>query len=127
MTHPNAELVRRLFGAFGNDAKQISAAFDRDVLWRVPGDTAMSGEYRGRRDVVDFLRRTGSETGGTYRSQLHTVFADDDWGLAVYRARGTRNGVDLDVEQALVFKFDDGMITEVTAVPLDSAFDAFWS
>ena len=127
MTHPNAALVRRLFGAFGNDAKQISATFDRDVLWRVPGDTAMSGVYRGRRDVVDFLRRTGLETGGTYRSRLHTVFADDDWGLAVYRAWGTRNGIDLDVEQALVFKFGDGMITEVTAVPLDSAFDAFWA
>ena len=127
MTHPNAKLVRRLFGAFGNDAKQISATFDRDVLWRVPGNTVMSGEYRGRRDVVDFLRRTGLETGGTYRSQLHTVFADDEWGLAVYRARGTRNGIDLDVEQALLFKFDDGAIAEVTAVPLDSAFDAFWS
>jgi uncharacterized protein len=127
VTHPNAELVRRLFGAFGNDAMQISATFDRDVLWRVPGNTVMSGEYRGRRDVVDFLRRTGIETGGTYRSRLHTVFADDEWGLAVYRAWGTRNGIDLDVDQALVFKFDDGVISEVTAVPLDSAFDAFWS
>ena len=127
MTHPNAELVRRLFGAFGNDAKQISATFDRDVIWRVPGGTAMSGEYRGRRDVVDFLRRTGLETGGTYRSRVHTVFADDDWGLAVYRASGTRNGIDLDVDQALVFKFAGGLILEVTAVPLDSAFDAFWA
>jgi ketosteroid isomerase-like protein len=127
VTHPNARLVRRLFGAFGNDAKQISATFDRDVLWRVPGNTVMSGEYRGRRDVVDFLRRTGLETGGTDRSQLHTVFADDDWGLAVYRARGTRNGIDLDVEQALLFRFADGAITEVTAVPLGSAFDAFWA
>jgi len=127
MTHPNADLVRRLFGAFGHDAKQISATFDRDVIWRVPGNTVMSGEYRGRRDVVDFLRRTGIETGGTYRSQLHTVFADDDWGLAVYRASGARNGIDLDVDQALVFRFDDGAITEVIAVPLDSAFDAFWS
>ena len=127
MTHPNAELVRRLFGAFGNDAMQISATFDRDVIWRVPGNTVMSGEYRGRRDVVDFLRRTGLETGGTYRSQLHTVFADDAGGLAVYRAWGTRNGIDLDVDQALVFKFGNGVITEVTAVPLDSAFDAFWA
>jgi ketosteroid isomerase-like protein len=127
VTHPNAELVRRLFGAFGNDAKQISATFDREVVWRVPGNTVMSGEYRGRRDVVDFLRRTGIETGGTYRSRLHTVLANEDWGIAVYRAWGTRNGIDLDVDQALVFRFDDGCITEVTAVPLDSAFDAFWS
>ena len=125
--HANAELVQRLFGAFGNDAKQISATFDRDVVWRVPGNTVMSGEYRGRREVVEFLRRTGLETDGTYRSRLHTVWANDDWGRAVYRAWGTRNGIDLDVEQALVFRFDDGSISEVTAVPLDSAFDAFWA
>ena len=86
--HPNAALVRRVFAAFGRDAKAISAAFARDIVWRVPGDTVMSGEYRGRRDVVEFLRRTGLETGGTYRSRLHTVFADDEWAVAIYRAIG---------------------------------------
>ena len=125
--HPNAQLIRRLFGAFGNDAKQISAAMTRDVLWRVPGATAMSGEYRGRRDVVDFLRRTGLETGGTYRSRLHTALADDAWGLAVYRATGVRNAIELDVQQALVLRFVEGCVAEVTAVPLDGAFDAFWA
>ncbi|MES1246357.1 MAG: nuclear transport factor 2 family protein [Actinomycetota bacterium] len=125
--HPNAELLQRVFGAFGNDAKQISAALDRDVVWRVPGSTVMSGEYRGRREVVEFLRRTGIETGGTYRSRLDTVWANDTWGLAVYRATGTRNGVELDVDQALVVRFTDGMITAVTAVPLDAEFDAFWA
>ena len=125
--HPNAQLVERLFGAFGRDAKQISATFDRGIVWRVPGNTVMSGEYNGRREVVDFLRRTGLETGGTYGSRLHTVLANDDWGVAVYRAWGTRNGIVLDVDQALVLKFTDGLISEVTAVPLDSAFDAFWA
>jgi uncharacterized protein len=127
MSHANAALLERLFGAFGKDAKQISAAFCRDVVWRVPGNTVMSGEYRGRRDVVEFLRRTGLETNGTYRSSLQTVMANDDWGLAVYRARGSRNGIDLDIDQALVIRFRDGMLAEVTAVPLDAAFDAFWS
>jgi uncharacterized protein len=125
--HPNAALTRRVFGAFGSDAKQISAALTRDIVWRVPGNTVMSGEYRGRREVVEFLRRTGLETDGTYRSKLHTVIANDDWGLAVYRAWGSRNGIDLDVDQAFVIRFEDGMWKEVTAVPLDSAFDAFWS
>jgi ketosteroid isomerase-like protein len=127
MSHANAQLLQRLFGAFGNDAKQISAALARDIVWRVPGGTAMSGEYRGRRAVVEFLRRTGLETGGTYRSTLHTVFADDDWGVAIYRAQGARNGLELDVDQALVIRFRDGELAEVTAVPLDSAFDAFWA
>jgi len=125
--HPNADLTRRIFGAFGKDAMQISAALCRDIVWRVPGHTVMSGEYRGRRAVVEFLRRTGLETGGTYGSRLHTVLANDEWGLAVYRAWGTRNGIELDVDQAFVIRFEDGMWKEVTAVPLDSAFDAFWA
>jgi ketosteroid isomerase-like protein len=125
--HPNAQLIRRLFGAFGNDAMQIAAALSRDVVWRVPGTTAMSGEYRGPREVVEFLRRTGLETDGTYRSELWSVLANDEWGLAVYRAAGTRKGIELDVPQALVLRFDGSEIKEVTAVPLDPMFDAFWA
>jgi uncharacterized protein len=125
--HSNAALVRRVFAAFGKDAMAISAALARDVVWRVPGNTAMSGEYRGRREVVAFLRRTGLETGGTYSSHLHTVFADDDWAVAIYRAKGSRNGIDLDVDQALVIRLADGLLQEVTAVPLDSAFERFWA
>ena len=125
--HPNAALVRRLFGAFGNDPMAIGAALSRDIVWRVPGNTVMSGEYHGRREVVEFLRRTGLETGGTYRSHLHTVFADDEWAVAIYRAMGTRNDVELDVEQALVIRLRDGMWLDVTAVPLDSAFEKFWA
>jgi ketosteroid isomerase-like protein len=125
--HPNAALTRRVFAAFGQDAKAVSAALSRDIVWRVPGNTIMSGEYRGRRAVIEFLRRTGLETGGTYRSSLHTVLADDEWAVAVYRARGLRNGIDLDVNQALVIRIEDGLWAEVTAVPLDSAFDAFWA
>ena len=125
--HRNAALVRRVFAAFGRDAMAISAALARDVVWRVPGHTVMSGEYRGRREVVEFLRRTGVETDGTYRSRLDTVFADDDWAVAIYRATGSRNGIDLDVDQALVIRIVDGLWQEVTAAPLDSAFEQFWA
>jgi uncharacterized protein len=125
--HPNAALVRRVFAAFGKDAMAITAALSREVVWRVPGDTVMSGEYRGRRDVMAFLSRTGVETDGTYRSRLHNVFADDDWAVAIYRATGSRNGVDLDVDQALVIRMADGLIQDVTAVPLDAAFERFWA
>jgi ketosteroid isomerase-like protein len=125
--HPNAALTRRIFGSFGRDAKAISAGLARDIVWHVPGDTVMSGEYRGRRQVVDFLRRTGLETGGTYRSELQRVLADDEWAVAIYRAQGTRNGIELDVDQALVIRIRDGQWAEVTAVPLDSQFNAFWS
>jgi ketosteroid isomerase-like protein len=125
--HPNAALTRRVFAAFGRDPKVISAAMSREVVWRVPGNTMMSGEYHGRREVVEFLRRTGLETDGTYRSSLKEVLANDDWAVAIYRAYGTRNGIDLDVDQALVIRCEDGLWKEITAVPLDDAFDAFWA
>ena len=125
--HPNAALVRRVFAAFGKDPMAVSAAFARDIVWRVPGNTAMSGEYHGRRGVVEFLRRTGIETGGTYRSRLQAAFADDEWAVAIYRAMGSRNGIDLDVDQALVIRIADGLWQDVTAVPLDSAFERFWA
>ena len=126
--HPNAALTRRVFEqGFGRDPKVIAAALARDVVWRVPGKTIMSGEYRGPREVVEFLRRTGFETEGTYRSSLHTVLANDEWAVAIYRATGRRNGIDLDVDQALVIHCEDGQWKEITAVPLDSAFDAFWA
>jgi ketosteroid isomerase-like protein len=125
--HPNAALTRRVFAAFGKDAMAISAAFSRQIVWRVPGNTAVSGEYHGRREVVEFLRRTGLETDGTYRSSLQTVFANDDWAVAIYRAFGHRNGIDLDVDQGFVIRCEDGLWKEVDAVPLDAAFDAFWA
>ena len=127
MEHPNAALTRRVFDAFGRDPKVIAAAMDRDIIWRVPGGTIMSGEYRGTRAVVQFLQRTGLETDGTYRSSLQTVFANDDWAVAIYRAFGHRNGIDLDVDQGFVIRCEDGLWKEVDAVPLDSAFDVFWA
>ena len=125
--HPNAALVRRVFAAFGKDPMAVAAAFARDIVWRVPGRSVMSGEYHGRRDVVAFLRRTGLETGGTYKSHLHTVLADDEWAVALYRATGSRKGIELDVDQALVIRIADGQWQDVTAAPLDSAFERFWA
>ena len=36
-------------------------------------------------------------------------------------------GIDLDLDQALVIRCEDGLWKDVTAVPLDSAFERFWA
>jgi ketosteroid isomerase-like protein len=126
--HPNADLVERWFNAFGRDPLTVARTIDEDAVWRVPGANAMSGEYRGRDEILRFLRRTKVLTGGTYRADLHYVVADDERAVAVYRARGERDGRAIDIDQALFCLVRSGRVVEVTAVPFDgAAFDAFWS
>ena len=128
MRHSNAELLERAFAAFGRDALVVARTLAEDVVWRVPGDTVMSGEYRGRDDVLRFLRQTRVQSDNTYRTELRYVVADDDRAVAVYRACGERNGRSLDIEQALFCVIRDGQIADVTAVPFDfPAFVAFWA
>jgi uncharacterized protein len=127
--HPNAALMRRLFDVFGRrDGAALAGMFDHDVVWRVGGDTPMSGEYHGWRDVVLFLRGTTSQTDGTYRSSLVWALGGDGRAAAVYRARGARNGRELDIDQLLLCDVDDGRIVTATAIPFEAdAFTRFWS
>ena len=128
MSHPNAELLRRAFGAFGRDALVVARSLADDIVWRVPGTNAMSGEYVGRDATLQFLRQTLVLSGGTYRTELKYVVADDERAVAVYRARGEREGRTLDIDQALFCEIRNDQIADVTAVPLDfPAFDAFWA
>lgn len=128
MTHPNAELLQRAFAAFGRDALVVARTLADDIVWRVPGDTVMSGEYRGRDAVLQFLRQTVVQSDGTYRTELQYAVADDDRAVAVYRARGEREGRTLDIDQALFCVIRDGQIADVTAIPFDlHAFEAFWA
>jgi ketosteroid isomerase-like protein len=128
LTHPNAVLLERLFGAFGNDAMAVARGIAEDAVWRVAGANAMSGEYRGRDAILRFLRETLLLTGGTYRTELRYVVADDERAVAVYRARGERDARSIDIDQALFCVVRDGLLAEITAVPFDAAaFDAFWA
>jgi ketosteroid isomerase-like protein len=126
--HPNVRLLERLFQAFGRrDGAAVAAMFDRSVVWRVGGHNRMTGVYSGWREVLQFLRRTTSETDGTYPTELHWAFADDEHGVAVYGARGRLDGRSLDIEMILLCAFSGGRIVDVTAAPVDSvAFDEFW-
>jgi ketosteroid isomerase-like protein len=128
VSNANAELLRRAFGAFGRDALVVARSLAEDIVWRVPGTNAMSGEYVGRDATLQFLRQTLVLSGGTYRTELKYVVADDERAVAVYRARGEREGRTLDIDQALFCEIREGAIADVTAVPLDfPAFEAFWA
>src|SRR3954463_13530034 len=127
--HPNETPAGELFDAFGRrDTVAVGATLADEVVWRVGGVNAMAGEYRGRRKVLRFLASTARLTEGTYSSELLYALADDEHVVAVYRARGEREGRAIDIVQLLLCDVRDGRLVDVTALPTDQArFDAFWS
>jgi len=124
----NDALVRRIFEAFARkEAFALRGLFADDAIWRVPGRGVMAGEYRGRDEIFRFLARLPKETGGTYGSALRDVLASDDRAAALYTARGRRRGRELELDQVLLFRIEDGVVREVLALPSDpDAFEEFW-
>ena len=78
--------------------------------------------------IFRFLARLPKETDGTYGSGLIDVLASDERAAALYRASGERRGRRLDLDQVLLFRAADGVVTEVLALPSDPPrFDEFWA
>jgi ketosteroid isomerase-like protein len=125
----NEAVVRRVFDAFSRkEGLALRGLFAEDAVWTVPGSGVMAGTYRGREAIFRFLARLPRETDGTYRSELADVLASDERAAALYTARGARHGRTLELDQLLLFKFREGLIAEVLALPSDpDAFEAFWA
>ena len=125
----NAAVVRKIFDAFARkEGLALRGLFADDAAWFVPGRGVMAGTYAGREAIFRFLAKLPRETGGTYGSELIDVLASDDRAAALYRARGRRDGRTLELDQVLLFRFEDGLVQDVLALPSDpDAFEAFWA
>jgi len=125
----NEALVRHIFDAFARrEGFALRGLFAEDAVWSVPGRGIMAGVYRGREEIFRFLARLPKETGGTYASELRDVLVSDGRAAALYRARGTRYGRTLELDQVLLFRIEEGLVHEVLALPSDpEAFEAFWA
>lgn len=125
----NAAIVRRIFDAFARkEGLALRGLFAEDAVWSVPGRGIMAGDYEGREAIFRFLAKLPKETDGTYGSELIDVLASEDRAAALYRARGTRHGRSLELEQVLLFRIQGGLVQSVLALPTDpDAFEAFWA
>jgi uncharacterized protein len=126
--HPDVELAERIFGSFRRDPRSLASLIAEDAVWTVVGRAPVAGVYNGRRAIFDLFKATQTLTEGTYKAELRYVLADDERTVAVYRASGGRGDRELDIDQALFVRVEDGRWVEILAVPLDPiAFDAFWA
>jgi ketosteroid isomerase-like protein len=125
----NAAAVRRIFDAFARkEGLALRGLFSEDAVWSVPGRGVMAGVYEGREAIFRFLAKLPKETDGSYGSRLIDVLSSDERAAALYRASGTRHGRTLELDQVLLFRFEDGLVRSVLALPSDpDAFEEFWA
>ena len=125
----NEAIVRRIFDAFARkEGLALRGLFSDDAVWSVPGRGLMAGVYEGRDAIFRFLAKLPKETDGTYSSGLIDVLVSEDRAAALYRARGSRLGRTLELDQVLLFLIEDGLVRRVLALPSDpDAFEAFWA
>jgi ketosteroid isomerase-like protein len=127
----NAEALRnidRVFAAFGGgDPRALFEVIAEDAVWLVNGTVPVAQRYEGRDRIFELFRETRRLTDGTYLSELRWALADDEHAVAVYRARGSRLGRTLDIDQVLLIEHRGGVWHEIVAIPSDPpAFEAFW-
>jgi ketosteroid isomerase-like protein len=128
--HPNVGLLRKGYDAFSkNDLETLRGLFAPDIVWHVPGNSPISGDYSGQDEVFGFFGRIMQETSGSFTLEQHDFLANDEHGVVLTRVRAERAGRTLDQNTANVFHINaDGKVTEVWGLSEDSAAaDQFWS
>lgn len=113
MSNSNADAVRAAYEAFGRgDVEAVANFIAEDGVWHVAASGALAGDYKGRDAVLGFLGRLMEETGGTFKTELHGVVADDVHAVALLDTTASRNGKTVSSKQAAVYHMRDGQTTE---------------
>jgi ketosteroid isomerase-like protein len=127
--HPNVELLRRGYEAYGSgDLETIDALFDDDIVWHVAGRGPLSGEYHGKQEVFGFFGKIMELSGGTSKLEVHDILASDDHGVALLTGSASREGREFSGSDVHVFHIRDGKVVEFWDSPVDQyAVDEFWA
>jgi uncharacterized protein len=112
--HPNVALLRKGYKAFTEgDMETIDALFDDDIVWHVPGKSMLSGDYKGKEEVINMFGRLFQETGGTFKIEIHDVLANDEHSVCINTISGERNGTPFETRGVDVFHpTPDGKVKE---------------
>lgn len=119
----NVQRLRDGYAAFASgDFAAINDMFADDIVWHVPGDSPMSGDYKGKEEVFGYFGALMQETGGTFKAEVQDVFANDTRAVVLQRITADRNGNHLEAYAANVFEMTpDGKAKEVTLMSTDTA------
>jgi hypothetical protein len=126
--HPNVEIVRQSCDAFNDgNVDTLSQLLAENVIWHVPGRSAIAGDYQGRETTFAYFDHLRELTNSTHHAELLVVVGDDEHVISVDHSSARRNGSIYDEYELVVFRFRDGRIAEAwQAFMRPYAHDAFF-
>ena len=117
MSASNVEISKKGFAAFGEgDIEAVLSDYDDDVEFVVPGNSAVSGTYRGKAGVTELLTKVAEKGFALTPSRF---IADDD--VLVVLSEVTAGGES--AFEADVFTFRDGKIVKAQNVGDTALFE----
>jgi ketosteroid isomerase-like protein len=127
--HPNEGLLRREYEARARrDDPALSELLSEGIIWHVPGLSAIAGVYRGRDQVMEYVRRRRELADDTFEISVEDVLANDRHGLVIASGKASREGKQLEWRAHGLYRFEGGRIAECWVLPEDQdVFDAAWS
>jgi uncharacterized protein (TIGR02246 family) len=129
--HPNEAVVRRMYEAFtAGDGEAMSQLLAPDVVWITPGDSRISGTYKGQEDVFKVFALCGEISEGTMSIELGSIkAAGANTVISDHRVTAHRHdGATLDVHETETWTVEDGRITRVDeSNDNPQAMDAFFA
>ena len=130
MAHPNEDIVRQGYEAFGEgDMDTLRSLFAPDVIHSATGNNPLAGEYKGVDDVLAYYGQLFERSDGTFTAELKSTKVEgDDTVVAIHRNKAQRGGKTLDQDETLTFTVSGGKITHLAESHSDAAaYDDFWS
>ena len=105
----------------------LEAILADDVVWHVPGSSAIAGTYRGKWAVMEYVRRRRALVDDTFRFTVEDILANDRHGFVMATGRAVRDSEDVEWRPHGLYRFRDGKIAECRVLPENQeAFDRIW-
>ena len=114
--HPNVEMIRQGYEAFARgDMSALADLAADEVVWHVPGDHSLAGDYEGKLAVIGFLAGL-TQTLGVIEQEVHDIVGNDDHVVEMANQKLTRpDGDVLEWRAVQIFHVAAGKVTEVWA------------
>ena len=94
----------------------------------MPGENAIAGDYHGRDEVLDYMRRRRDLASNTFRLHPGEVLSGDGEHVAVLTdGTATIDGVERRWSTVGLYRLRGEQVAACWLLPLDAkAFDAYW-